>query len=619
MLDPRTLQILTKVFSRGGVIDRQELHDARGAIEESERLKWLPRLTGELIPGHDKTAKEYVPGIPRRGQISPLPHVSKSETWEFSAHPHAAEKAGYHIDMRLGNPESGIAHSYVVPEGKMPEPGKAVRVIPTYDHTIQYMDFSGEISEGYGKGTVHQGRRTKAEVHHADPTTGDGTKLRFNLYDSNHPQEYSIRKDRDTWWLHNKTLTRERRPNIPDSKPSYKELELHEINTGLEHEVLMPKLDGAHTIVQLESGKIPRVFSYRVGKASETGLIEHTHKIPGLMGLKVPKELDGTVLRAETIATTEHGKAIPAEQIGGMLNSKVFESRKAQESRGASLKTFPFFVERFRGRDASSYPFAEQRKILAKVVEHLPIFTLPDLAQTAEEKRKLIDDVREGRHPLTGEGVVLVNPGQVPPLFTKAKHAPDFDVYVRKIHAAKKEGGDLHDRAGAVSYSWTPDGPIVGQLAGFKHEEARDMLKNPDKYIGRVAKVRAMKKFEAGSGALFQPRFKEWHLDKGDIEKQAMQRGFFDELERIKKAGMVGSGLRNVLGKMPGLGKAMGHRLAEPALDVAGLGMLAAPVAHKMMSEKGTDKAMSGVELGGLGVLAAHPTYEIGKHLLARR
>ena len=34
-------------------------------------------------------------------------------------------------------------------------------------------------------------------------------------------------------------------------------------------------------------------------------------------------------------------------------------------------------------------------------------------------------------------------------------------------------------------------------------------------------------------GALFQPRFTEWHLDKGDIEKNAMQAGFFDELQKI--------------------------------------------------------------------------------------
>jgi len=60
------------------------------------------------------------------------------------------------------------------------------------------------------------------------------------------------------------------------------------------------------------------------------------------------------------------------------------------------------------------------------------------------------------------------------------------------------------------------------------------MLVNPDKYIGRVAKVKARKVFhkDGEPGAMFQPRFSEWHLDKGDIEKSA----FFDELAKMRRA-----------------------------------------------------------------------------------
>lgn len=557
--------------------EKIKLHDGRSAYAYVAK-----RLEKEA---------EYAPGIPSK-QVSPLPHVKEPETWEFSAHPHSAERAGHHIDMRLGNPRSGIAHSFVLPEAKLPEPGKAVRIMPTYDHTLEYMDrHSFEIPEGYGKGYVHKGRRTQAEVHHADPSTGEGTKLRFNLYDGNHPQEYSIRKDKGGWWLHNKTLTRERRPEIPESKPSYKEIQVGDVRHD-GPEMIMPKLDGAHTVVHLEAGKIPRVFSYRVGKISETGLIEHTHKIPGLMQASVPKELDGTVLRAETIALDKDGKALPGEQIAGLLNSKVWESRAAQEEHSAKLKTFPFTVERFRGRDVSSYPFAEKLKILKKVEEHLPHFEVPEIASTPESKRKLLDDIRSGEHPLTREGVVLVHPDQVPAAFTKAKHAPDFDVYVRAVHPAKKEGGGTHDRAGAISYSWTPDGPIVGQLGGFKHDEARDMLQNPDKYIGRVAKVRAMKKFEAGSTALFQPRFKEWHLDKGEIEKLSTVtlNAFIDEVQKIGSEGALGM-----------------------ATELAGLGALAVPSIQHLRGKPMDEHAAHKYELGGLGILAAPYAYGLAR------
>jgi hypothetical protein len=43
--------------------------------------------------------------------------------------------------------------------------------------------------------------------------------------------------------------------------------------------------------------------------------------------------------------------------------------------------------------------------------------------------------------------------------------------------------------------------------------------------------MRMFKSEKGEPAALFQPRFKGWHLDKGDIEKRAF--AFFDELEKI--------------------------------------------------------------------------------------
>lgn len=58
--------------------------------------------------------------------------------------------------------------------------------------------------------------------------------------------------------------------------------------------------------------------------------------------------------------------------------------------------------------------------------------------------------------------------------------------------------------------------------------------------------------------------------------------------------------------------------IAEQAMDLGGLGALALPTIQKMrgkpMSEKNTQRA----ELGGLGILAAHPAYELGKKGLSK-
>jgi len=513
---------------------------------------------------------ELGPGVAER-TTSSLPKIQAPQVWEFSAHPHLAEKAGPHIDIRLGNPATGIAHSFVLPKRtELPKPGESALVVPTYDHTIKYMDFTGRISTEYGKGKVVSGRRTQAEVHHADPDDKPGTKLRFNLYDERHPEEFSIRKDQSgKWFIHNKTLSRERRPDIPSGKPSYKEIDVEKVDTERTDQVMMPKLDGAHSLIDLQAGRSPRVFSYRVGKLSPTGLIEHTHKLTDLLKDTVPKELDNTLLRGETIALRK-GKALPEETIGGLLNAKVWESRAKQEELGARLHAFPFDVVKYRGKSMEASPFSEKLKVLKEVEQKIGDLWLPDIATTPKAKSLLLKRIGEGKYPLTREGVVLVEP-EVPGVPTKAKFAPDFDVFVRKVHpAVSGKTGKEHDRAGSISYSWTEDGPIVGQVGGFSHDLGRDMIANPDRYVGRVAKVKATKVFvdeQGGPGALFQPRFKGWHLEKGNIEKAA----FLDELQKIASKQKVAIDPLTIAGATAGGKILLSNFLSRHGLKIPGV------------------------------------------------
>ena len=127
--------------------------------------------------------------------------------------------------------------------------------------------------------------------------------------------------------------------------------------------------------------------------------------------------------------------------------------------------------------------------------------------------QKLVSDIGKGKHPLTTEGVVL-RPLNVPGHPMKAKFRPDHDVHVREVFGATGKDGMPLDRAGGFRYSHTPKGPIVGSVGtGFDHKLLKEMLNNPDNYVGRVAKVQAEQKYE--SGALGKASFMEWHLDKG--------------------------------------------------------------------------------------------------------
>jgi ribosomal protein S18 acetylase RimI-like enzyme len=149
--------------------------------------------------GAEKAAA-YAPGLPSKKKRTDPPKLTSSQTMEFVTQLHHAHKAGPHIDLRIGDTKSGIAHSWVLPKVIVPKPGEKVLAVQQPDHTLRYMDFRGLIGRGYGAGTVKAVDRLQTEVHHSEPG-----KMKFRLDRGRGDEEFILRRtgkhDQSTKWL----------------------------------------------------------------------------------------------------------------------------------------------------------------------------------------------------------------------------------------------------------------------------------------------------------------------------------------------------------------------------------------------------------------------------------
>lgn len=462
-----------------------------------------------------KHAQEFAPGIPKQRLVAALPRITPAteNRWMLAVQDHEATRAGRHFDLRLVDPDAGKAHSWAVPKAKLPKPGERQLAVQTFTHTPEYALHFGEkkpevIEQGYGKGRVRMAVKEPVDV-----IESNRDMVRFNVYQGKDINEYLLRRTKDDkWMLMNTTVTKTRRPDIPQSKPAYRDLDPENVDVTDDSQLMMAKIDGAHNTFVLDAGRPVRIFSYRPTER-DTGIIEHTHRfLPGLQ-TRVPNQLDGLILRGELFAADPiTGRAREAIDTGATLNSNVWKSRERQAH--SPLRAAVFDVARRDGKDVEEIPFKEKLKILERVNRALPFLELPPMASGAKEKVNLMNRIRAGQEPTTREGVVLWPMDGGPPI--RAKYRPDHDVYVREIFP---ETG-ARDLAGGFTYSWTPRGKIQGRVGtGFSHVLKREMLEDPSKFLGRVARVKALDLYRDREnpdkpGALRAPAFKDWHLDK---------------------------------------------------------------------------------------------------------
>ena len=461
-------------------------------------------------------AKDFAPGLPdmtRYGSVRTLP---TDRLIPYVVQAHKARRAGLHNDIRFG-PDQLFSWAT---KKEIPKPGERIAVYQQPLHRGSYADFEGELTSGYGAGTVKTKDKGSVLV-----TKVDNDKISFIVAHHKFPERFLLARNKKapkTWYLINTTPRDVGRmlsgKNVNPSerasaalgvnKVRYTKVPEEDVEKLFDPEYLTSeKIDGAAALYHLMSDRI-EALSYRVSKQGKP--IIHTYRVGGLTGVNIPKDLVGTVLRGEMWGEKDK-KAIPVQELGGLLNSSVAKSRQDQQTRHIKLRNAIFNIYRLGKVPIDpDLPYEERLVKIREVLKHLPEskFHLPRMAETPDESRALWEDIRSGRNPRTSEGIVgWPRSGGKP---VKVKLLNDRDVWVKEIFPGKKRLKDI--AAGGFSYSLEPKGPKVGEVGtGFSDATRKQMWEDPESWTGRLARVRSQGQFP--SGALRAPVYHGLHED----------------------------------------------------------------------------------------------------------
>lgn len=470
-------------------------------------------------------AAEFAPGLPDPRRFGNVPDLPKGRELLYVVQKHLADRAGPHFDLRFGENLGTKPSLFSWAAKHLPsEPGEKRMMFQQPLHTGQYADFEGDITSGYGKGKVKTHDKGRVVITKVQPD-----KISFVVTHKKHPEMFTMvrtsgaptrgtertkRTQGGSWLMINTTPT----DVIAHKKVRYSKVDQADIEKLFSPDYLHEeKIDGAAALYKLFSDKI-EILSYRPSTSGRP--IVHTYRVGGTTGINIPKRLVGSVLRGELYGVRrDSGEAIPAQELGGILNASTSKSLKKQQAQGVELRNRIFNVIQLgKQRLSPDDPRRERIAQLEEIMQHLPQpkFGLPRRAETPDEQRKMWEEIRSGKNPLTEEGIVAWPAAGGKP--TKVKLYEEHDVHVKDIFPGEKRLAGVG--AGGFGYSTEPGGPRVGEVGtGFTEETRRQMLEDPDQYIGRVARVKAQAKFP--SGALRAPSFLSLHEDYPGVKKTA--------------------------------------------------------------------------------------------------
>lgn len=425
-------------------------------------------------------------GIPDRSNKGNMATLPTDTVLTLIRQRHDARRSGLHEDTRWGT-QAGL-FSFATPKFLPEKPDEKRLMIPQPIHDWLYKDFEGAIPTGYGAGTVEKIEESpmvllKNTPDHIVWTRGTSQDSPiYSMHQTKNGNYICVIKSKD-------------QPTIVKSykKSHFKSMPLEDIADFIDQGAqVREKIDGASTLLYLGANGM-RAFGTRVGANGERP--EYTNYLgPEIRNAQVPKELVGKMIRGELYGVDSYGKPIHPNVLSGILHSNLTTAIDTKQKKGIRL-LIAALAENKNGVDDW---FTGADDLVTKL-NNPSIHGLPPV--TGESAKRLVKQIVAGKSPLTREGVVAQLPGKQPVKF-KAKN--DYDVIIRDIFPADTKGAP---RAGGFYYSYPGEDRIAGKVgAGFSHDLLRDMLANPQNYIGREARLTSQEQLP-GSKALRAPSF----------------------------------------------------------------------------------------------------------------
>jgi ATP-dependent DNA ligase len=181
----------------------------------------------------------------------------------------------------------------------------------------------------------------------------------------------------------------------------------------------------------------------------------------------------------------------------------VWKARAEVEKRHLKFDNVIFNIDKYKGEDFSKKPYGEKIKLLEEIQNKLPQLRLPTMAKTPNDKRRLYESIKSGRHPRTTEGFVIWDLDSDIPIKSKLKS--DTELYVQGYEEGK---GRLTGKLGAIlaTRDKAGKGPVTRVGGGFTDFEREQIWNNKLHFLGKPMTVEFQEALP--SGKLRMPIFK---------------------------------------------------------------------------------------------------------------